>query len=150
MDFWIPLLGSALGGAIITSVFGLIKSRQDKNIEHTRWLRNEKVETYSQYLETIRLGDLMLEQVITGASTHEEALDFKDHTGGFRLRLISPKSVWEATSIHRENRQALSNFLGQEAVELSTNPEFEAVTDALYESRLNLAEVMAQDLRITV
>jgi hypothetical protein len=47
MDFWIPLLGSALGGAVITSIFGLIKNRQDKSTEHTQWLRDSKQAAYA-------------------------------------------------------------------------------------------------------
>ncbi|WP_457949682.1 hypothetical protein ACTAQI_03870 [Pseudarthrobacter sp. alpha12b] len=150
MDFWIPLLGSALGGALITSTFGLIKIRQDKSLEHARWLRNEKVETYSNYLETVRLGDLMLEQVLTGASTREDALEFKDHIGGFRLRLISPETVRQATKLHRDSRNAFTEFLGESPLGLSKNPEFHAASEALYEARLHLAEVMAQDLRLTL
>ncbi|UVJ37992.1 hypothetical protein [Arthrobacter sp. CJ23] len=53
MDFWIPLLGSALGGAVVTSVFGLIKNGQDKSIEHARWLRDSKQSAYAEFLSAI-------------------------------------------------------------------------------------------------
>lgn len=62
MDFWIPLLGSALGGAVITSVFGLIKNRQDKADEHAQWLRNRKIDAYGRHLKTYALASVSMTQ----------------------------------------------------------------------------------------
>jgi len=106
-------------------------------------------ETYSHYLETIRLGDLMLEQLITGATSIQDAKEFKDHIGGFRLRLISPEAVRTATTAHRECREVVTNFLDQAPVLAPYPAEYVAAVDAQDHTRRNLAEVMAQDLSIT-
>lgn len=57
MDFqiWlIPLLsliGGAAGAAFINGWFGLHKMRRDRADEYDRWLRNEKVEVYSSFVD---------------------------------------------------------------------------------------------------
>ncbi|MEZ2389066.1 hypothetical protein AB6813_05850 [bacterium RCC_150] len=149
MDFWIPLLGGALGAALINGILALHKLRRDRLNEHEQWLRNEKIETYSQYLEIIRLGDLTLEHAIVGAVSLDQVLASKDHIGGHRLRLISPKAVREATKHHIEKRAEVVDFLEHRSFETWQSPAFKAANEALYQSRMNLAEVMAEDLRIT-
>lgn len=48
------LVGGAAGGAVITGIFGLVKSRQDTRTEHKQWLRNERVKVYSEFLSEIK------------------------------------------------------------------------------------------------
>ncbi|MCZ9882021.1 hypothetical protein [Arthrobacter sp. B2a2-09] len=52
MDFWIPLLGGALGAALINGILALYKLRRDREVEHDQWLRNEKRDVYQEYLKS--------------------------------------------------------------------------------------------------
>jgi hypothetical protein len=38
MEFLLPLLGGALGAAIINGVFAFFKLKHDKRVEHDQWL----------------------------------------------------------------------------------------------------------------
>lgn len=53
MDFWIPLLGGALGAAIINGVFVFLKLRHDKLTEHEIWLRGTKQQAYTKFVSAV-------------------------------------------------------------------------------------------------
>jgi hypothetical protein len=52
MEFLLPLLGGALGAAVINGVLALYKLRKDKSDEHWQWLRNQRLDAYVAFLET--------------------------------------------------------------------------------------------------
>lgn len=58
LQIWlVPLLslvGGATGAAIINNMFGIRKQRADRVEEHDRWLRNEKLESYSGFVDAAR------------------------------------------------------------------------------------------------
>lgn len=47
----LSLIGGAAGAAIINGWFGLHKMGRDRTDEYDRWLRNEKVEVYSSFVD---------------------------------------------------------------------------------------------------
>jgi hypothetical protein len=53
MQFWIPLLGGALGAAIINGLFSFYKIRHDAALEHGQWRRDLKFEAYKRFFESI-------------------------------------------------------------------------------------------------
>lgn len=53
MEFWIPLLGGALGAAVINGILALYKLRRDKEEEYKQWTRNEKLKTYTEFLSDL-------------------------------------------------------------------------------------------------
>ena len=52
MDFWIPLLGGALGAAIINGVFAFFKLKHDKLAEHGQWLRDQQLTAYADLADS--------------------------------------------------------------------------------------------------
>lgn len=145
--WWLLIVPVATGGlALFGSWWG---SRLGKSTEHEQWLRNEKVETYSQYLETIRLGDILLNSVGSGVKNVSDVLESRDHTGGSRLRLISPKSVREATEIHLQSRTPVLKFLKTRTLETPQTPEYKDAIENMEAARIHLTEAMSQDLGIT-
>lgn len=52
MDFWIPLLGGALGAALINGVFAFFKLRHDKLTEHGQWLRDQQLTAYADLVDS--------------------------------------------------------------------------------------------------
>lgn len=52
MEFLLPLLGGALGAAIINGILALYKLKKDKSDEHWQWLRNQRLDAYVAFLET--------------------------------------------------------------------------------------------------
>lgn len=56
MEWWqfvLPLVGSALGGALVTGFFGWRKRHWDREDEHARWLRDKKQEAYADFLSEL-------------------------------------------------------------------------------------------------
>ncbi|MGO4650220.1 hypothetical protein AB4068_00845 [Arthrobacter sp. 2RAF22] len=144
--WWLLVVPVATGGfALFGSWWG---SRLGKTTEHEQWLRNEKVETYSQYVESLRRLDHLLSSVIIGAMSLDDALK-SDFTGASRLRLISPKSVREAAMDHNKSRQAVVQFLLGSSKEDSQAPAFNDAVNRLDEARSHLTEIMRRDLSIT-
>lgn len=45
----VSLIGGAGGAAIINMVYGMKKQKQDRIDEHARWLRDKKLEVYSEF-----------------------------------------------------------------------------------------------------
>lgn len=74
MDFWIPLIGSALGGAVITSIFGFIKNRQDKAAEHSQWLRDTKQAAYAEFLSAIVQASSTLEPTAAAKESQRRSI----------------------------------------------------------------------------
>lgn len=92
-DFWIPLLGSALGGAIVTSVFGLIKNSQDKANEKAQWLRNQKIDVYTNLLRQVHASNRSLEHFRnTGENLDQDLSDIADITNA-RLLMVGSRAV---------------------------------------------------------
>ncbi|MEW1821747.1 hypothetical protein AB0323_13325 [Arthrobacter sp. NPDC080031] len=144
--WWLLVVPIATGSlALLGSWLG---SRLGKTTEHEQWLRNEKIETYSEYLETIRRVDLLLERVVGGVSKPVELMEATDELGGSRLRLISSEAVREATKSHRDRRQALTEYLEHISPATVQTPEFKSASEKLHQSRTHLAELMARDLNI--
>jgi hypothetical protein len=54
MDFWIPLLGGALGAAIINGVFAFFKLKHDKRAEHDQWLRDHQLTAYADQVDSTK------------------------------------------------------------------------------------------------
>lgn len=118
MDFqiWlVPLLslvGGATGAAIINNMFGIRKQKADRVEEHDRWLRNEKVEAYSGFvdaaLEVFNKAPLISPKDVAGLA---QALQ-ESHLPLSRILLVADDDVHEAA---RAASNALSDFV-QDAV----------------------------------
>lgn len=53
-DWLVPLLGGAIGAALINVVFGFWKHQADRKDQHRRWLLEKKLEAYVDFLESSR------------------------------------------------------------------------------------------------
>jgi hypothetical protein len=51
--FVLTLAGGAVGGAVITGIFVLVKIWLDKSTEHTQWRRNERMKVYTDFLAAV-------------------------------------------------------------------------------------------------
>lgn len=47
MEFLLPLLGGAVGAAVIYGLFAYLKTRQDRRVEHEQWLRGQQLTAYA-------------------------------------------------------------------------------------------------------
>lgn len=93
MDIWIPLVGGALGGAVITSIFGFVKNHQDKVNEHAQWLRNQKIDVYTDVLRQSHISVHEVRAAEHGLKQRKKALkDFTDPTNS-RLLVVGSLEV---------------------------------------------------------
>jgi hypothetical protein len=53
MEFLLPLLGGALGAALINGIVAVYKLKRDRLTEHDQWLRDAKLEAYSDFLAAV-------------------------------------------------------------------------------------------------
>jgi hypothetical protein len=141
MDFWIPLLGSALGGALVTSIFGLVKSHQDKASEHAQWLRNQKVDVYTNLLRQTHASARASKAAAFDMPTVEHHLeDIADVTNA-RLMIVGSQEVrskaeWHFYNLHR-------------AFEATTPKDFETFErSSLKVTESRLEEAIREDLDV--
>lgn len=72
MDFWIPLLGGALGAALINGVLALYKLRHDVDLEHSQWSRNKRQDVYLGYMSAVADTSAALEEAFIARANGEE------------------------------------------------------------------------------
>lgn len=114
MDFWIPLLGSALGGAVITSIFGFVKHHQDKATEHAQWLRNQKIDVYTNLLRQSHVSLHNIRAAENGLRPQKKALkDITDITNA-RLMVVGSREVRSRAIIHIDNLARAFQAVGTE------------------------------------
>lgn len=113
----LSLLGGAAGAAIINNMFGIRKQKADRLEEHDRWLRNEKVEAYSGFvdaaLEAYNKAPLLQPQDVAGIA---QALQ-ESHLPLSRILLVSNDEVHAAA---RAAANALTEFM-KDAVRYEDN-----------------------------
>ncbi|MEW1821750.1 hypothetical protein AB0323_13340 [Arthrobacter sp. NPDC080031] len=73
MDFWIPLLGGALGAALINGIVALYKLKRDRQVEHSQWLRDAKQEAYANFFRGADAQFNKVNQWVTGRSPEAAA-----------------------------------------------------------------------------
>lgn len=143
MDFWIPLIGSALGGAIVTSVFGLIKNRQDRHHEHDQWLRDQKLEVYANLLAALQsvLHDLseMHDGGVPPTSVSEGAKTAREVDSHMsRFRLIAPEPLMQPAQQARAKIFRLIHDVNKDS--------FDSAGDAAAEALAHFHETATNDL----
>lgn len=93
----LSLVGGAGGAAIINTLYGIKKQKQDRIDEHARWLRDRKLEVYSEFL---RASYSALERApFQGAkefSEFQEALQSAGLAERSKVDLIAPREVSNA------------------------------------------------------
>lgn len=93
--FWGPMLGSALGGAVITTAFAMWKHFQDRRDEHARWLRDEKHEAYIKFMSAVQGGMGFFGPSSTPTSRDQGLMHFADMPTE-AVSLLAPPDVWES------------------------------------------------------
>ncbi|GLU58558.1 hypothetical protein [Paenarthrobacter ureafaciens] len=148
MEFLIPLLGSALGGAVIAGLFQILKTRQDGASEHSKWLRDNKLEIY---IEVLRLVREDLDSLSSAAESDEpspQSLRTEPDTEYVaKLALIGAATVQhrlqELFDVLDDWEEALTTpggSLSIEAIDLEGKAN---------DASLRLIAAMQQDLRVT-
>lgn len=93
MDFWIPLLGGALGAALINGIVAVYKVQRDRAIEHEQWLRDQKLELYANFLDSYEelYKQIKLSGQDTDTNTNLDA--FIAAASPTKLILVAPEPV---------------------------------------------------------
>ncbi|MDQ0239190.1 hypothetical protein [Arthrobacter bambusae] len=144
------LLGGAVGAACINWGFGVWKLKVDRTEEHDRWLRNEKVEAYSAYIDASLVAynkvPLVQPKDVEG---HARVLEDANQLPLSRVLLVASEDVREAS---RAAAHALSDF-AQDSLRFDDNdPERTRMMDEHGEAFIvkvrALQELCRQDLGV--
>lgn len=140
MDYWFPLIGGASAGAVISSVFALIKTRQDRSIEHGQWLRNQKIDVYTNLLRQVHVSVRHLHAALRGLPPGDLKLeDITDITNA-RLLIVGSQQVRSSASWHFSNLR--------HAYELSTLEDYQEFEPTLQLSEARLEEAIREDMDV--
>jgi hypothetical protein len=140
MDFWIPLFGSALGGAFVTGIFGFVKNRQDKVTEHAQWLRNQKVEVYADLIRHVTARIDALDNLSLGHPAKDASLEVMAGIVNARLMFIGSKEVESYTYVHLADISNALDHFGEDT--------YEQARWQVHASMLQLLELIRQDLSV--
>jgi hypothetical protein len=153
MDFWIPLLGSALGGAVITAIFGLFKGHQEKLTEREQWLRDQKMSEYVAMLgminSIIRHNKALIEDGAKAVS-----MPMPEEIQMSALSLLAPKPVrrtlGELVTVVTGLTQATALWITN-SLEVGKSADLKVAREALQESERKfqtLISEMRKDLNV--
>lgn len=134
-NFLLPLLGGAVGAAIVNGAFAFFKQKSDVSLEHERWQRDQRRVEYGKYLQAVTDYTSVLHRSAAGALVGQEAADQLLATqdaflkAGSQLQLTSPPELVRcSTKVKDAISEMVRAFAGQVAVEESgaITPEWEA------------------------
>lgn len=72
MEFWLPLVGGAVGAAVINGIFAFYKLRHDTALEHDQWRRGTKLDEYRAYLVAITRFHAAASRMVSGLASGVE------------------------------------------------------------------------------
>ena len=101
LNFLWPLLGGALGAAVVNSAFAFYKQKSDVRLEHDRWRRDQRQVEYANYLDALFAYTSAMTRARDGVLTGDEASNALADTqdafdrAGQRIQLMTPHElVW--------------------------------------------------------
>jgi hypothetical protein len=137
VDFWIPLLGGALGAAIINGAFAFFKMKHDKLTEHEQWLRGQQVAAYAELIDSVKEARLWVASAYKTEdwkTRNHEGLAVMGTLKSGSLVLVAPPATLTAAD---DMINRLYDFA--EAVSLhgyaSSTPQFTALSENFQEKQ---------------
>jgi hypothetical protein len=99
MEFLLPLLGGALGAALINGVFAFFKSKHDKRAEHDQWLRDKQVTAYAELIDSVKAATLWANdayKIESDQTRHDEGLKVMGSLKSGHLVMLAPDATLKA------------------------------------------------------
>lgn len=93
MDFWIPLLGGALGAALVNGIVAMYKLRRDREVEHEQWLRDQKLELYANFLDAYTELYKQIKLARSAGSMPPNFDSFISQASPTRISLVAPDEI---------------------------------------------------------
>jgi hypothetical protein len=149
MEFLLPLLGGALGAAFINGAIAVYKLKRDKNDEHSQWLRNQKLTSYVEYLDTCRAIDNFAKTAWRKEKTDRylELSTLVDAVQVTTARLLAPKSVTEAMDVMLEAVLRLGRLSATQG-HPPTHEEFQKLWKDYGDARAHVGVCLRSDLGV--
>lgn len=138
-------MGSAFGGALITGIVALATHLLAGKREHRKWLREEKLEAYSDFLTVARTTEWEIRGHELGYASTEEMRSAVRSINHFRSKLLAPERINEL--IDQYHRQLITSINLHTDKESRRVESRKAIEDAA-KIRSHLSLVMADDLGI--
>ena len=99
MEFLLPLLGGALGAALINGVVAFYKLRRDASVEHEQWLRDRQEIAYADLIDSTKAATLWASsayKIESEEARHEEGLAIMALLKSGRLVMLAPDATLRA------------------------------------------------------
>jgi hypothetical protein len=137
MEFLLPLLGGALGAALINGLFAFFKMKHDKLTEHDQWLRGQQVAAYADLIDSVKEARLWVAsayKIEDWKTRNDEGLAVMGTLKSGSLVLVAPPATLTAAD---DMINSLYDFA--EAVSLhgyaSSTPQFAALSENFQEKQ---------------
>lgn len=101
MDFLIPLLGGALGAALINGVFAYLKLNHDKLTEHEQWLRDKQLASYADLADSTQAAMQWVAsayKIDSRQARSEAGLAMMASTKAGQLVMLAPSATLDAAN----------------------------------------------------
>lgn len=130
MEFLLPLLGGALGAAIINGIFAYLKSRHDKLTEREIWLRGMKQQAYTKFVSAVTAA-------ASNAYVPDRAYPQNALVAFDEVRLVGPREV---NITGKKITDQIVEIGRLTSVQRSMLPEPDANEDALQDIKVEIRE----------
>ncbi|WP_457950428.1 hypothetical protein ACTAQI_07550 [Pseudarthrobacter sp. alpha12b] len=136
MEFLLPLLGGALGAALINGIIALYKLNRDKSDEHDKWLRDNKQEAYARFISAVVEASLTL-----GPDDKALAAQQKAAVALSEIRLIGPANVRDAALVLTRLSGTMFRLASERRQMM---PEFDANKSKIEEADMKMSAAIAE------
>lgn len=132
----------AIVSGIVAIVVAVLNSRRAKSNEHTQWLRNEKVEIYTNLLRQVHASNRALDHYkATGENLDVDLSDIKDITNA-RLITVGSRAVR-----HKANDMLNVMMLAGQSQNIDDSERFETWNRRRGEAVAELEATIRKDLK---
>jgi hypothetical protein len=145
--FLLPLFASALGGAFVAGGFGLYNHRITQRDERKKWVRDQKLEAFSHYLDvTSHMGHAVSAYRVAMLTQQELIAAFAESAPG-KMEILASPALRAATEDFNARLYILMNeSRNPQIFSLENEAAFDKEIEKLNESRGKVIRQIQQDL----
>lgn len=145
--FLTTLIAGAFGGGLVAGLFSIHNRIAAKNDEHEKWVRDQKLEAYSRYLDvTMHMAHAVSAYRVAMLTQQELIAAFAESAPG-KMEIMASPALRAATDDLNTRLYALMNESRNPRVpSLENEAAFDAEIVKLNESRRKVVRLIQQDL----
>lgn len=144
------IAGGAVGGAVIAGLFGVVGAWIASRREHSKWLREEKLRAYTDFLLAVEEFLWTLGETRVKAETRLDIENFAEEARKIeqaRILLLAPSRVYYRANKTIEAITALAEVISEDP-DLEDEVTFLKASDQVRTARDNFSAELRKDLGV--